>query len=178
MAKEVKGLFTPNPMNLCCSERNQSSSVVRTKPYPTKRIVGSYVCGGWYCEVCIDVNETWLFTSGTVTGDLIINHRFDCNERCLVYNKCNMQYAGQTIGQLQSRWTNYKSDSRKHDQGATCMQQHLFNHLCASGHSGFLGDALLVFIDKTDPSDHLKKEGYWSSMLKMTPFKFNIEESI
>ena len=76
--RKFKVLFTPNPMNLCCSERKQSSSVVRTKLYPTKRIVGSYICGGEYCEVCINVNETSPFTSSTVAGDLIINHIFDC----------------------------------------------------------------------------------------------------
>ena len=112
----------------------------------------------------------------------IINHRFDCNERCLVYlltcNKCKMQYVGQTIDQFRSRWNNYKSDSRKHVQGATCMQQHLFNHFCTSGHCGFLEDVSLTFIDKTDPSDPLKREDYWRSTLKtMASFGLNIEES-
>ena len=49
-------------------------------------------------------------------------------------------------------------DSRKHGQGATCMQQHLFNHFCTVGHCGFLEDVSLTFIDKTDPSDPLKRE--------------------
>ena len=30
----------------------------------------------------------------------------------------------------------YKIDFRKHDQGATCMEQHLFNHLYTSSHYG------------------------------------------
>ena len=38
------------------------------------------------------------------------------------------------------------------------MQQHLFNHFCTSGHCGFLEDVSLTFIDKTDPSDQLKRE--------------------
>ena len=40
------------------------------------------------------------------------------------------------------------------------MQQHLFNHFCTSGHAGFLDDFSVTFIDKTDPSDPLKKEDY------------------
>ena len=90
-----------------------------------------------------------------------------------------MRYAGQTIDQFQSKWNNYKSDSGKHGQEATCMQQHLFNHVWASGHSNFSEDVSLTFIDKTDPSDPLKREEYWRSMLKtMTPVEFNIEEKV
>ena len=103
-----------------------------------------------------------IFNS-TVTGETnIINHRFDCYERCLVYlltcKKCKMQYVGQTIDQFRSRWNSYKSDLRKHDQGAKCMQQDLFNHFCTSSHCGFLEDVSLTFIDKTDKSDPLKRE--------------------
>ena len=173
-------MFTPKSMISFRSARKLSSYLVRAKLYPTERTVGSYKCGGKRCEVCINVNETPTVTS-SVTGDTyIINHRFDCNERCLVYlltcNKCKMQYVGQTIDQFRSRWNNYKSDSRKHVQGATCMQQHLFNHFCTSGHCGFL--VSLTFIDKTDPSDPLKKEDYWRTTLKtMASFGLNIEES-
>ena len=63
---------------------------------------------------------------------------------------------------------NCKSDSRKHGQGATCMQQHLFNHFCSSGYYGFLEDISLFFIDKTDPSHPLKRENYWRSTPKGT----------
>ena len=67
-----------------------------------------------------------------------------------------MQYVGQMIDQFWHRWNNYKSDCRKLGQGATCMQQHLFNHFCTSGHCGFLEDVSIIFIDKTDPTDLLK----------------------
>ena len=90
-----------------------------------------------------------------------------------------MQYVGQTIDQFRSRWNNYKSDSRKYGQGATCMQQHLFNHFCTSGHCSFLEDVSLTFIDKTDPSDPLKREDYWRSTLEtMAPFGLNYKESV
>ena len=54
-----------------------------------------------------------------------------------------MQYVGQNIDQFWSRWNNYKRDSRKYDQGATCMQQQLFNHFRTSSHCGFLEDISL-----------------------------------
>ena len=163
MNNEVKRVFTLKPMISLQSARKLSSYLVRDKLYPTERTVGPYKCGGKRCEVCINVNETSNFTSN-VTGE--------------TYIKCKMQYVRQTIDQFRSRWNNYKSDSRKNGQGATCMQQHLFNHFCTSGHCGFLEDVSLTFIDKTDPSDPLKREDYWRSTLKtMAPFGLNTEES-
>ena len=85
MGKEVKRVFTPKPMISFRSSRKLSSYLVRDKLYPTERTVGSYRCGRKRCEACINVNETSTFAS-TVTGETyLINHRFDCNERCLVY---------------------------------------------------------------------------------------------
>ena len=126
---------------------NLSSHLVRAKLHPTKRTVGSYRRGGKRCEVCLNVNGTSTFTS-TVTGaTYVINNRFVGNERCLVYhltcNKCKMQYVRQTIDQFGSRWNNYKSYFRKQGQGATCMQQYLFNHFCTSGHCGFFRKHLI-----------------------------------
>ena len=123
MDNEVKRVFTPKPTISFRSAKKLSSYLVRTKLYPTERIVGPYKCGGKRCEVYLNVNETSTFTS-TVAGETyIINHRFDCNERCLVYlltcNKRTMQYVGQTIDQFWSRWNNYKSDSRKHVYATT-----------------------------------------------------------
>ena len=90
-----------------------------------------------------------------------------------------MQYVGQTIDQFWSRWNNCKSDSRKYGQGATYMQQHLLNHFCTFDHCGLIEDVSLTFIDKTGPSDPLKREDYWRSTLKtMAPFGLNIEESV
>ena len=164
MDNEVKSVFTPNPMISFRSARKLSSYLVRAKLYPTERTVGSFQWSGKRYEICINVNETSTFTS-TVNGETyIINHRFDCNKRCLVHlltcNKC-------------------KSDFRKHGQGATCMQQHLFNHFCTTGHCGFFEDVSLTFIEKTDPSDPLKREDYWRSTVKTrAPYGLNIEESV
>ena len=37
-------------------------------------------------------------------------------------NRYNTQNIGETVHQLCSRWSNNKSASRKHSQGATCIQ--------------------------------------------------------
>ena len=58
------------------------------------------------------------------------------------------------------------------------MQEHLFRHFSSPGRNGFLNDVSITFIDKTDPSDPLKREDYWRRTLKtMAPFGFNIEEN-
>ena len=73
----------------------------------------------------------------------------------------------------------YICNCRKHQRGVTCMQQHLFDHFCDCNHKGFLSDVSITFIDKTDPSDPLKREDYWRSILKtMAPFGLNIEDSV
>ena len=97
MGKEVKMVFTPKPMISFRSARKQSSYLIKAKLYSTKRTEGFCRCGGKRCELCINVKETSTFTSKVTGETYIINHRFDCNERCLVYvltcNKCKMQYA-------------------------------------------------------------------------------------
>ena len=54
------------------------------------------MCGGKRCEVSINVNETSTFIIIVTRETYIINHRFDGNERCLVYlltcDKCKMRY--------------------------------------------------------------------------------------
>ena len=74
---------------------------------------------------------------------------------------------------------NYKSNCGKHRRGETCMQQHLYEHFCSSNHNCFISDVSVTFIDKTDPSDPLKREDYRRSTLKtMAPFGLNIGESV
>ena len=172
MAKEIQ-------ISSFQTTRKHSSYLLRAKIYPIERTVGAYKYGGKGCEVCINVHKTSIFTSTVIEETRITNHKFDCNEKCLVYiltcNKWKIQHIGKAIDQFRSRWNYYKYDSRKHSQGATCMQQHFSNHFCISCHYGFLEDLPLKYIDKTDPYDPLKREDYWRSTLKvMGPFGFNI----
>ena len=59
------------------------------------------------------------------------------------------------------------------------MQEHLFEHCNKEGHNGFLEDVSITFIDKTDPSQLLKKESYWKNVLKtMALLGLNTEDSV
>ena len=106
---------------------------------------------------------------------------FNFNDKCLVYlltcNCCKKQYVGQTVDEFRLRWNHCKSNCRKHQRG--CMQQHLYKHFCSSNHNCFISDVSVTFIDKTNPSDPLKREDYWRSNLKtMAQFGLNVEQSV
>ena len=59
------------------------------------------------------------------------------------------------------------------------MQEHLFSHFSMAGHSRFLSNVSITFIDKTDPSDPLRREDYWRQYLKtMVPYELNIEDNV
>ena len=157
-------VFTPKAMVSFRSSCKISSYLVRAKLYPTERTVGSFRCGNKRCEVCKYITKTDSFTS-SVTGETYkINHRLDCNDKCLVYlltyNKCKKQYTGQATGNFRGRWNNYKSKSKSFKRGEKCMQEHLYKCFECEGHTEFL-DVSITLIDKTDSSNPKKRENYW-----------------
>ena len=78
-----------------------SSYLVRAKLHRIERKVRSCKCNGKRCEVCKNVLETDTFTCSNDQITCKINHKFDCNGKCLLYlitcNKCLKQYIGQTV---------------------------------------------------------------------------------
>ena len=93
---------------------------------------------------------------------------FNCNDIRIIYwltcNKCKMQYVGKTVDEFLLRWSNYKD--RKHFRKAPYMQLQLFEHFSSEGHSSFLDDVSIIFVDKTDSKDPNKREHYWPHILK------------
>ena len=61
------------------NSRKLSSYLVRVKLYPPERVTGSCKCPGKHCAVCLNVNETSIFTSSVTNKTYKINHKFDCN---------------------------------------------------------------------------------------------------
>ena len=66
----------------------------------------------------------------------------------------------QTVDEFPFRCNNYESNCSKHQRGEICMQQHLYQHFCSTNHNSFISDVSVTIINKTDPSDPLKKEDY------------------
>ena len=59
------------------------------------------------------------------------------------------------------------------------MQKYLFEHFDSEGYHCFLDEISITFIDKTDPSEPLKRENCWRSILKtMTSRGSNVEDRV
>ena len=99
MNDEAKIVFKPPPMIYYCNATKLSSCLVRAKLYPLESTVSSVQCKGKRCQTCHNVKETVTFTN-TTTGKtfITINHKLNCNDKCLVYlltcNVCLKQYVG------------------------------------------------------------------------------------
>ena len=132
------------------SARKISSYLVRAKLYLLETRVGSFMFGGRRCQACLNVTET--FTSTSINQTYKINHEFNCNESSLIYlltcKICRKQYVGQTVDIFRSRWNISKSNDRKYLVGNLLMQEHIFEHFNSEGHTGFLENVSVTFIDK------------------------------
>ena len=163
------------PMIIFRTSRKLSSYLVRAKQYPLERVTGLCKCHGKRCALCLNVNETSTFTSSLTHETYKINHKFDCNSKCLIYllscKQSLKQFVDQTIDDFRFRWNNCKDHNRKYQ-----LLKHLFRKFLSPGYDGFLNDISITFIDKTDPP---RLEDYWRRTLKtMAPFGLNIEDSV
>ena len=120
MDQQVKRKFTPQTMVSYQNACKLNSYLVRAKLYPVEREVGLCKCNGKHCEVCENVLETYTFAFSNGQTTYKTNHKFDCNEKYLVYlitcKKCLNHCVGQIIDIFRSRWNHYKNSSRKFDK--------------------------------------------------------------
>ena len=59
------------------------------------------------------------------------------------------------------------------------MQGHLYKHFQREGYKGFLNEASVTFIDKTDGKDPKNRERFWIRTWKtMKPYGLNIAHSV
>ena len=183
MNEEVRKTFSPGPMVSFRSARKLSSYLVQAKLYPLQRKIGSSKCSIQRYEVCNNVTDTSIFSS-TVTGNTFkINHSLNCDDKCLIYlvtcKQCNKQYTGETTDLFRNGWKNYKDNAKTFDRKESCMQEDLYKDFQSEGHKGFLNEASVTFIDKTDGKNPKKRESYWMRTLKtMEPYGLNIADSV
>ena len=81
--ESAKEVFMPGPMVTFRSSKKLSSYLVRAKLYPLERVTGSCKCHGKRCAMCLNFNETSIFTSSVTHETYKLNHKFDCNSKCL-----------------------------------------------------------------------------------------------
>ena len=140
---------------LSCEYREISKIICLEEHLQTTASIKCYFkCGCRRWQVCLNVTETKTFTSTSTNQTYKINHEFNCNKSSLIYlltcKICRKQYVGQTVDIFRSRWNNYKSNDKKYLVGDPCMQEHIFEHFNSEGHTGFLENVSVTFIDKTD----------------------------
>ena len=161
--RENKGVlfvitYHPSLKNIGRIFRNARKLSSQGKTLPLERTIDLVQCKGKRCQTCHNVKETETFTSTTTGKRFKINHKLNCNDKCLIYlltsNVCLKQYVGQTVEKFRFRWNNYKNNDRNYQEYGTCMQQHLFEHVS------------ITMIDKTDPSNLLQRKNYCRSILK------------
>ena len=65
------------------------------------------------CKVCENVNITDSFTPSVTQNTYKINHKLNCDNKCLMYlsacKKSWKQYAGETTNAFRQRSNNYKT---------------------------------------------------------------------
>ena len=56
--------------------------------------LGSFKCSGKSCRVCMNVTESNTFSSSVDKKEHVINHSFNCNDKCIIHlltcNKCKI----------------------------------------------------------------------------------------
>ena len=79
MNEKVKRVFTPTPGPMVSfrSSRKLSIYLVRTKLYPTERVVGSFKCDKPRCSHCVNNTDINSFTRTVTSNTYKINHKFD-----------------------------------------------------------------------------------------------------
>ena len=97
--------------------RKIKDNIVRSNLYPAKRKVGNSSCGNPRCQVCTSIEVTDTFSNFATKSTYNLNHKFNCNSKCLLYllsfKTCGKQYTGKTVDKFRSRWNNYKMDAKK-----------------------------------------------------------------
>ena len=171
--ENAKEVFMPGPMVTFPISRKLSSYLVRTKLYPLERVTGSCKCHGKRCAVCLNVNETSTFTSSVTHETYKINHKFDCNNKCLIYlltcKQCLKQYVGQTIDDFQYRWKNYEDDNRKYQRSEPCVRRKI-RHFSSLSHNGFLNDVSITLVDKKTIGEELSRPWHLLNLILKTVF--------
>ena len=127
--KYVTRVFTTRTMVSFRSACKLNRNLVRAKRYPFKRAVGSSKCKSKRCQVNSNIMEADSFTCSNDQTNFKTNHRFNCDERYLIYfitcNRCLKQYLGQTVAEFRLIWNIYKDNTRKFEKGEQCVHRHL-----------------------------------------------------
>ena len=145
--------------------------IVRSKLHQLKIDVGCGGCGNGRCQVCKNIKVTDTFDSFTTKVSYKINHKFHCNDKCLIFFfsciTCGKQYTGNTTDRFRHRWNNYRMEARKaeSDDMKYVKQKVLQSNFLQNDHKGFLEDFRLDCLDFNLLVYYCYCDGHISSVL-------------
>ena len=91
--------------------------IVRSKLYPLEKNGGRVGCGNGRCKVRRNGKLLIHFDSFTTKKSYNINHKLDCNDKCLIYlfscGTCGKQYRGNTNDLFRYRWNDHQMEATK-----------------------------------------------------------------
>ena len=124
--EQVENIFTLPSLVRFCAGFSLRKHLVRAKVYPLLRECGSSGCNKSRCQTCLNVNNTDIFQSFVTNESYKMNHKFDCEIKCIIYlfscKACGLQYVSSTVERFRFRWNNYKNCQRETAQGVTPPQ--------------------------------------------------------
>ena len=142
--EQVENVFTPPPFVSFRAGFSFRKHLVRAKVYPLLPECGSSGCHKSRYRTCLNLSNTDGFPSFVTKESFKINHKFDCDSKCIIYlfscKACGLQYVGSTVERFRFRWNNYKSCQREAAQGGTPPQRFFHQHFLSEGHHGFVND--------------------------------------
>ena len=147
-------VFKPAP--LICFRSARNSNV-----YPSDSKAGSIGCNKKRLHERFWNGNVWIFSD---QKPIQKNHNLNYSDKCLIYLLCCKicDFQNETSTTNTFRWNNYKDNNKKAERGAKYLQADLLEHFASQGHN------------KTDDTDHTRKEEYWRKVLKtVSPYWLN-----
>ena len=174
MGKDVR-MYALEPIFSFKSSQKQSSYLVKAKLRTINRPVGSFKCNQPHCEVWVNVFGAETSTSTVTRKKIKINHL----KLLIVMRIPNISSQCNQCKHFWFRWSIYNCGCHKHAQGQVVKQKHLPDHLTHENHDEFMREASMIFINKTDPLNPLKREHYRRCTLKkLAPYDLSTSESV
>ena len=114
--EQVENIFTPPPFVSFREGFSLRKHLVRAKVYLLLHECGSSGCNKSRCQTCLNVKNTDAFQSFVTKESYKINHKSDCDSKCIFYlfscKTCGLQHVGSTVEKFRFRWDNYKKLSK------------------------------------------------------------------
>ena len=111
--EQVENIFTPPPFVSFRAGFSLRKHLVRAKVYSLLCECGSSGCNKSRCQTCLNVNNADVFRVLLQRGVTKINHKLDCDSKCIIYlfscKTCVLQYVGSTVERFRFGWNNYKN---------------------------------------------------------------------